>query len=78
MIALDTNVIVRVVTRDDPQQVPAALAVMQSGDLWVSKTVLLETEWVLRYSYKLSPGMRFHVSVVKRAVNYLLGGADPA
>jgi predicted nucleic-acid-binding protein len=54
MIALDTNVIVRVVTRDDPQQVAAALAVMQSGDLWVSKTVLLETEWVLRYSYQLS------------------------
>jgi len=54
MIALDTNVIVRVVTRDDPRQVPAALAVMRSGDLWVSKTVLLETEWVLRYSYKLS------------------------
>jgi predicted nucleic-acid-binding protein len=54
MIALDTNVIVRVVTRDDPQQVPAALAVMRSGDLWVSKTVLLETEWVLRYSYGLS------------------------
>ena len=54
MIALDTNVIVRVVTGDDPEQVEAALSVLRSGELWVSKTVLLETEWVLRYSYELN------------------------
>jgi len=55
MIALDTNVLVRVVTADDPAQLELALAVMrQSDSLWVCKTVLLETEWVLRYSYKLS------------------------
>lgn len=27
---------------------------MKSEGLWLSKTVLLETEWVLRYAYKLS------------------------
>jgi predicted nucleic-acid-binding protein len=53
MIALDTNVIVRVVTADDPGQLAAALEVMQAGELWVCKTVLLETEWVLRYTYEL-------------------------
>jgi predicted nucleic-acid-binding protein len=53
MTALDTNVIVRVVTRDDPEQLQAALAVMREGPVRVSKTVLLETEWVLRYCYKL-------------------------
>lgn len=53
MIALDTNVIVRVVTGDDPKQLAAALEVMQAEELWVCKTVLLETEWVLRYSYGL-------------------------
>lgn len=53
MIALDTNVIVRIVTADDPDQVRAAKAVFEAGDLWVCKTVLLETEWVLRYSYEL-------------------------
>lgn len=53
MIALDTNVIVRVVTADDPEQLALALEVLQTGDLWVCKTVLLETEWVLRYTYKL-------------------------
>ena len=55
MIALDTNVIVRLVTADDPGQLQAAREVFQAGDLWICKTVLLETEWVLRYSYELAP-----------------------
>lgn len=54
MISLDTNVIVRVVTADDPAQLATALDVMRLDGLWLCKTVLLETEWVLRYSYKLS------------------------
>lgn len=54
MIALDTNVIVRLVTQDDPAQAEAARAIFEAGELWASKTVLLETEWVLRYSYELS------------------------
>lgn len=53
MIALDTNVLVRVVTADDPEQLEAALVVMRSEALWICKTVLLETEWVLRYTYRL-------------------------
>jgi predicted nucleic-acid-binding protein len=53
MIALDTNVLVRIMTADDPEQLKAAQAVMRSGALWVCKTVLLETEWVLRFTYKL-------------------------
>lgn len=55
MIALDTNVLVRVVTADDPEQLEIALKVIRSSPLWISKTVLLETEWVLRYSYELAP-----------------------
>jgi predicted nucleic-acid-binding protein len=53
MIALDTNVVVRVVTGDDEAQASAAAAVMRSGSLWLAKTVLLETEWVLRGAYGL-------------------------
>jgi len=53
MISLDTNVIVRVVTRDDPKQAAAAADVLRSGPLWLAKTVLLETEWVLRAAYGL-------------------------
>lgn len=67
MIALDTNVIVRLVTADDPGQTATARAVFEAGDLWICKTVLLETEWVLRYSYKLSP------ETIRKAFRSLLG-----
>lgn len=55
MIALDTNVVVRVITRDDPAQAQRAATLMKKNDLWLSKTVLLETEWVLRYTYEYDP-----------------------
>jgi predicted nucleic-acid-binding protein len=54
LISLDTNVLIRVVTADDPKQLAVALEVMRSDGLWLCRTVLLETEWVLRYTYKLS------------------------
>ncbi len=54
MIALDTNVVVRIVTEDDPEQTEEARELVQQADwLWLPKTVLLETEWVLRHSYDL-------------------------
>jgi len=53
MIALDTNVVVRVVTDDDPEQLVAAVEVMRSESLWLAKSALLETEWVLRFTYRL-------------------------
>lgn len=55
MIAIDTNVVVRIVTQDDPEQAEAARQVVEQADrLWLPKTVLLETEWVLRHCYSLS------------------------
>jgi len=55
MISLDTNVLIRVLTADDLAQLKVALTIIRSGEpLWVCKTVMLETEWVLRYTYKLS------------------------
>ncbi|HEV8582272.1 MAG TPA: hypothetical protein VGX68_24645 [Thermoanaerobaculia bacterium] len=36
-------------TADDPDQTAAAREVFETGELWICKTVLLETEWVLRY-----------------------------
>jgi predicted nucleic-acid-binding protein len=67
MIALDTNVLVRVLTHDDPGQVSKALRKMRGHEIWLAKTVLLETEWVLRYSYGLSR------SAVCGAMERLLG-----
>ena len=57
MIALDTNILVRLLTRDDPAQVRAVVRAIRGRRLWVSKTVLLETEWVLRYTYELAAGV---------------------
>ncbi|MCM2257192.1 MAG: type II toxin-antitoxin system VapC family toxin [Vicinamibacteria bacterium] len=53
MKALDTNVVVRVLTGDDRAQARAATDAMRGQRLWVSRTVLLECEWVLRISYEL-------------------------
>jgi predicted nucleic-acid-binding protein len=55
LISLDTNLVVRVLTADDPKQTQRAQALLERETVWVSKTVLLETEWVLRFSYELSP-----------------------
>jgi predicted nucleic-acid-binding protein len=67
MIALDTNVIVRVITRDDPAQAARAAALMRKGSLRLSKTVLLETEWVLRYTYA------YDAPSINRALTTLVG-----
>ena len=51
MIAVDTNVLVRLLTGDDPKQAAAAKALFASETIWIAKTVLLETGWVLRSLY---------------------------
>jgi predicted nucleic-acid-binding protein len=50
MRAIDTNVVVRLVTRDEPAQVQAAEAFASSG-AWISNVVLAETGWVLDSVY---------------------------
>lgn len=60
MIALDTNVLARyyVASSDAPSQKQSAAArkLLESGkSLFVSKTVVLELEWVLRGYYKSPP-----------------------
>ncbi len=65
MLALDTNVLVRCLTLDDPSQVPAAKALLaHSNGVFVAKTVLLELEWVLRAAYKL-PRPTIHFALGK-------------
>jgi predicted nucleic-acid-binding protein len=54
MRAVDTNVLVRLVTRDSPRQVSAAETFVSSG-AWVSHLVLLEATWVLTSVYELDP-----------------------
>jgi predicted nucleic-acid-binding protein len=50
MRAVDTNVLVRLLTRDDEEQTAAAEAFVAPG-AWVSHVVLVETMWVLESVY---------------------------
>ena len=54
MLAVDTNVILRFLLDDDEAQSARAREVVSSG-IWIASTVVLETEWVLRSFYKLTP-----------------------
>jgi predicted nucleic-acid-binding protein len=53
--AIDTNVLIRFLTNDDKRQAEAARAAIGAGDIFVSATVLLEAEWVLRSAYGFEP-----------------------
>lgn len=59
MIGLDTNVLVRYVTQDDPDQSPRANALFESlserEPAFVPTLVLVELHWVLRRAYHLGP-----------------------
>ena len=53
MIAVDTNLLVRLLTKDDPGQAIRAAKIMESDEIFIPKTVILETEWVLRHAYEI-------------------------
>ena len=69
MRAVDTNVLVRLVARDDARQVAAAEAFVGHG-AWVSHIVLVETMWVLESVYELDAAAQ------TKAVDMLLNHRD--
>jgi predicted nucleic-acid-binding protein len=91
MLAVDTNVIVRYLTRDDANQFEKASALIGGEDVYVCTTVLLETEWVLRRGYRFSrqrviaalaafaglPRVRLEdPTVAARALDWMRSGMD--
>ncbi len=57
--SLDTNVLVRLVVRDDDAQATLVAKLLdrhvrRAESLWVPTTVMLELEWVLRSRYKFA------------------------
>lgn len=65
MIAIDTNIIVRFLTRDDEEQYQKAYRIFSGSEqIYIPTTVILETKWVLRFSYHF-PSDR---------INYALSG----
>lgn len=55
MTAVDTNVLVRLLVRDDDAQGKASQRLFATEDIFIPDTVLLETEWVLRAAFDLEP-----------------------
>lgn len=55
MLAVDTNVVVRYLTNDDPVQAAIARKLVAGHSIHLPKTVVLESEWVLRSLYRFSP-----------------------
>ena len=55
MRAIDTNVVVRFLVADDKRQAKAARDAIAAGDIFIARTVLLESEWVLRSCYDFAP-----------------------
>ena len=60
MIAVDTNLIIRILTNDDPLQAKRAAKIFESDAIFIPKTVFLESEWVLRYAYDIE---RQHIMI---------------
>jgi predicted nucleic-acid-binding protein len=67
MIALDTNVVLRILVTDNPAQSAKARDLLSRETVSISATVLLETAWVLRSGYQ------FPAAEIARFLRALLG-----
>ena len=91
MVAVDTNVVVRLLTEDDPGQAKRARSLFERETILVPTTVLLEAEWVLRRLYGLDviriidaltalialPNVRCeHLGTVTAALDWARAGLD--
>jgi predicted nucleic-acid-binding protein len=71
MRAIDTNVVVRLVSRDDPRQTASAESFVEGG-AWVSVLALAEATWVLGTVYGLTS------NELAKAIEMLLNHRDLA
>jgi predicted nucleic-acid-binding protein len=67
MIGVDTNVVIRLVTEDDPPQALKAQQLFERESVFLTKSVLLESEGVLRSLYG------FERSQIAQSFDVLLG-----
>ena len=91
MIAIDTNIIVRFLANDDAVQYKKAYNLFNKHDIFIADTVILETEWVLRFAYDFKanqiasaltklfglPNVHInHPSLVAQAITWYTQGLD--
>lgn len=69
MRAVDTNVLVRLIVRDDPEQIGVAESFVSTG-AWASHLVLAEATWVLDAVYDRTPEQ------IATAIDMLLNHKD--
>jgi len=55
MIAVDTNVVVRLVVEDDVAQTRQSTRLFETNEVYLCDSVVLETGWVLRHIYGYPP-----------------------
>lgn len=55
VVAVDTNVVVRILIRDNPEQTRLTEKLFAAQEIYIPTTVLLEAEWVLRSAYGVPP-----------------------
>ena len=90
-VAVDTNVLVRFITRDDALQSPKALETLEFAEIiFISNIVLCETAWVLKRFYKYNPeqitsalsalissiGVEVDIPAVETGLRFLAAGGD--
>ena len=91
MIAVDTNAVVRLIADDHPAQSKVVRSLLHTNQFWISKSVILETIWVLQkyYPFGMIPEMMdtlvslHNVQVedeaeVLAAIHLMEHGLDPA
>ncbi len=67
MVSIDTNIIIRLLTGDDKKQFPKAEKIFAKEQVFIADTVILATEWVLRFAYTFKP------EDIQQALTKLLG-----
>jgi predicted nucleic-acid-binding protein len=67
MVSIDTNILIRLLTGDDKSQAAKAKRLFVKEHVYITKTVVLEAEWVLRYAYE------FSAEAIAKAFVILLG-----
>jgi predicted nucleic-acid-binding protein len=67
MIAVDTDILIRILTKDDPVQAKRAARLIEDNNIFIAKTVILESEWVLRHAYAIDR------NTIQRAFQKLFG-----
>jgi predicted nucleic-acid-binding protein len=67
MIAIDTNVVVRLLVGDDPAQAARSRRLVEDNELFIADTVILESYWVMRHRYQLDD------TLIRAALRGLMG-----